>query len=648
VRYLERPTGGEAAATGRALKANDGRIVALDIDSRLEIHFDTLCLRRYLDSGRAHLSADTVTLRLMARLDSLRAAVAAVPAAIEALQATFKAFADTRAAVAKSALFNQQLQVSSTKLLHIVRPLRIAIQTRLSKGGLDRDAARAATEHLMLPLYAGPEPYDWTVLSALLNQEISATDAELIAHQGTASYSLEVRAHLLDQKGGSVALALPGHNDEEEGALVPFERFQFALSDEQRQLYQRADSLARTIDSVRSIGEGLEAQLKAEVAGLRAKLEPLAARALEAAKPIQGRVLALARWSNPELAAAWLQSIATELDKDPAGAPAREAWIGLLAAVNETRVDFQALQQFGALKAELEGATADQAMDAILQRADAIRHLVTPGGSTSGDVVLLRALNARVWQDRIQRIDTFLKALQTLKPPLRQLIVNDPKGPVAEVRDLIVALQSAATTLQGVTQDALDVVASALTLSRTVLATSLPEPKGQRRLQLTAPLDTRIELEGVRSPRHENDVVSVEYRFFDGDEQLPGGWKDTFRLRVFGWRSRVVAGLAFAIRQREASWQPGAAVSWHFSHRGWPNAGEAGTGDAAGLGQVNVGITTINLHFDNAQAIELGIGPSIGLLDNRLIAGGGWNLQVSKDHLYGFISLRLFNLVDRH
>jgi hypothetical protein len=219
---------------------------------------------------------------------------------------------------------------------------------------------------------------------------------------------------------------------------------------------------------------------------------------------------------------------------------------------------------------------------------------------------------------------------------------------VAEVRDLIVALQSAATTLQGVTQDALDVVASALTLSRAVLATSLPEPKGQRRLQLTAPLDTRIELEGVRSPRHENDVVSVEYRFFDGDEQLPGGWKDTFRLRVFGWRSRVVAGLAFAIRQREASWQPGAAVSWHFSHRGWPNAGEAGTGDAAGLGQVNVGITTINLHFDNAQAIELGIGPSIGLLDNRLIAGGGWNLQVSKDHLYGFISLRLFNLVDRH
>lgn len=644
VRYVEYPTGGKAATTGRPLKANDGRIVAVDVDSRIEIHFDTLCLRRYLDVGRAALNGDEKAIRLIARLDSLRAAVAGIPAAIQALKETFATFTDLQAGQATSQKFDQQLRASSGKLLRIVKPLRLAIQARLSEGGLETDAARAATEELMRPLYAGPEPYDWTVLSVLLNREITATDSEVATHLGKSSYGLEVRAHLLDQNGRGFPLAMPGHNREEEGALVPFERFQFALSEDQSVLYERADSLAKTIDSVRSLGEGFATQLKTDFASLQEKLEPLVARAAEAAKPIESRAIALTRWTNPDVATAWLQSVVGALDKDSAGPAARAAWDSLLAALGETRADLEALQQFGALSAELHGATADEAMDAILGRADALRHLIAPGSTTGGDAVLLRALNAEVWRDRIHRVDSFLRAVQTLKQPLRQQILNDPKGPVAEVRELIVALQSAATTLQGITQEGLNVVANALGLPRTLLATSLPEPRGQLRVKLTAPLDTRIELQGVRGTRHENDVVSIEYRFFDGEKPLPRGWKDTFRLRVFGWRSRVVAGLAFAVQEHHELWRPGAAVSWHFSHRAWPNASEAGTGDAAGLGQVSFGLTTINLHFDNAQAVELGIGPSIGLLDNRLIAGGGWNLQVSRDHLYGFVSLRLLNI----
>jgi hypothetical protein len=645
VRYVEFPAGGRAETTGRALKANDGRIVAVDVDSRIEIHFDTLCLRRYLDAGRAALSSDEKAIRLIARLDSLRAAVAGIPGAILALKETFAAFTALGAGEATSQKFEQQLRASSGKLLRIVKPLRLAIQARLSEGGLDTDAARAATAELMRPLYTGPpEGYDWAVLSELLNREIIATDAEVAAHLGKGSYALEVRAYLLDRNGHGIPLALPGHNREEEGALIPFQRFQFALSEDQEVLYERADSLAMTIDSVRSLGEGLATQLRDDFASVQERLEPLLARAAEAAKPIESQAVALTRWANPDVAKAWLQSIVSTLDKDEAGPAARAAWDDLVVALSETRADLEALQQFGALSDELHGATADKAMDAILRRANALRHLTAAGETSGSDAILLRSLNAEIWRDRIKRVDSFLRAVQTLKQPLRQQILNDPKGPVAEVRELIVALQSAATTLQGITQEGLNVIANALGLPRTLLATSLPEPKGQLRLGLTAPLDTRIQLQGIREARHENDIVSIEYRFFDGDKPLPRSWKDTFRLRVFGWRSRVVAGLAFAVQEHHDLWRPGAAVSWHFSHRGWPSGSEAGTGDPAGLGQVSFGLTTINLHFDNAQAVELGIGPSIGLFDNRLIAGGGWNLQVSQDHLYGFISLRLLNI----
>jgi len=85
-------------------------------------------------------------------------------------------------------------------------------------------------------------------------------------------------------------------------------------------------------------------------------------------------------------------------------------------------------------------------------------------------------------------------------------------------------------------------------------------------------------------------------------------------------------------------------VSWIFTHRGWPRGPNRGLGDPAGLGQIGIGLTAMNLHFESDEAIELGVGPSLSFLGDRLIVGGGWNLQAHGDHLYALLSIRLLDI----
>jgi hypothetical protein len=186
-------------------------------------------------------------------------------------------------------------------------------------------------------------------------------------------------------------------------------------------------------------------------------------------------------------------------------------------------------------------------------------------------------------------------------------------------------------------------VGRVLGLPPALLATDLPEPAGLRRRAIETDLATDIRLTDICAARRENDEVRVEYRFFAGERQIANR-TDRFHLRLFGWRSRVSAGLAFAVRENTDTWRPGAAVSWIFTRAGWPKGDNRGLGNRSGLGRIGLGLTTVNLHFESAESIELGIGPSLSLLGDRVIVGGGWNLQAHGDHLYALLSVRLLDV----
>jgi hypothetical protein len=57
------------------------------------------------------------------------------------------------------------------------------------------------------------------------------------------------------------------------------------------------------------------------------------------------------------------------------------------------------------------------------------------------------------------------------------------------------------------------------------------------------------------------------------------------------------------------------------------------------------GITAFVLDFDPSQSFELGVGPSLGILNGMLHAGIGWNLFVTEHRPYAFLSLDFLQTV---
>jgi len=636
VRYVEWAERGPLAQSGRPLPALQATEYGVDINSRIQIAVDTACLIAYLDRQAAGPAPSARSRALRSRVDSLVAILGAVPTAIEQLQQTFDAYA--RGGAEAGPVFQERLQTSSTTIRRILRALQAAIQARLEAGDSTRaDASRAAKADFDAVLSGGGAlPYDWPVLRALINREIELTRADLDQFHRTAGYALELRAHLLSGKG-QYPVGLAGYNDETPCAETRVEPIELEISPEQAQLFQQAESLEHRIGAVRGVGNVVVGSVSADLDRIRPELDTLAGRAARAAAPVAAAGRSLVRWTRGDTLRLWTEGLSTALSRDPKGAAVKATLDSLADGLAQANADLDALRSFGSLKDQLAGVSAQTAMQAILARVEQIRRL------TNDDAAPIRALQPATWVARAALVKRLAVQLGQLPPQLRDRIRSDPRGPVRDLETLGRALQQAADSLAGVSQDALGLLGRVLGLPPALLAANLPEPAGVRRRAVGAGLGTEIELTRICAARRENDVVQVEYRFFAGEQPI-GGWTDRFRLRVFGLRSRVGAGLAFAIRQHTDTWRPGAAVSWIFTHRNWPRGPNRGLGDAAGLGQLGLGLTAVNLHFESDEAIELGIGPSLTFLGDRIVVGGGWNLQAHGNHLYGLLSIRLLDL----
>lgn len=635
LRYTEWPERGPLARDGRPLPPVQGAEYGVDVNSRIQIVVDTLCLLAFLDQQKGGPDTSGTARLLSLRIDSLSAALGAVPTAIDQLQGTFDAYA--KGAVA-AAGFRDQLKISSTTIRRILGALQGAIQARLEGGGSTGiDAARQSKEE-MVPILSGggAQGYDWEALRRLIDREIRLTRAELDQFHRTSGYSLELRAHLLSGKG-QYPVPLAGYNDEAPCAETRIEPIELDISPEQAELFQRAESLEHRIGAVRGVGNVIVASVSADLERIRPELDSLAGRARRAAGPVAASGRSLLRWTKPGALRTWTEGLSTALSRDPRGAPVSATLDSLSEALEEVGADLEALESIGSLKDQLAGASAQTAMQLILDRVGQLRRL------TRDDAAAIRALQPATWVARAQLADRLMERVSELRGGLAARLRDDPAGPLRDIAALRRTLRQAADSLEGVSQDALALLARVLGLPPALLAANLPEPAGVQRRVVGPGLGTEIALTRICAARRENDVVQVEYRFFAGERPI-GGWTDRFRLRVFGLRSRVAAGLAFAVRQHTDTWRPGAAVSWVFTHSRWPRGSNRGLGDAAGLGRIGLGLTAVNLHFESDEAIEVGIGPSLSLLGDRLIVGGGWNLQAHGDHLYGLLSIRLLDI----
>jgi hypothetical protein len=644
-RYVEWPERGPGADSGRKLPPMNGAEYGVDINSRIHITADTACLLKLLgQSGGQIAGAGAGALR--GRIEALTRMVGAIPKAAEQLEQTFKAYA--RRGIDPDSVFRpafiSQAHASSRAIMAILGPLQEAIRSRFEASGMASDEAASQASQEIDPVLAGAAvaqketkiPYDWDAAQSLIDREIRLARADLDKLHGSTAYQLEVRAHLLTGKG-QYPVALSGYNDEAQCAETRVDPFEFAVSPAQAALYQQAESLEHQIGTTKSLGDVVFKSVLADFERVRPTFESLWTRASQAAAPVAAAGKALLRWSKGDALDVWITGVGDALSRDAEGKAVKASLDTLAAEITSLNTDLEALRAFASFKDELAGASALTAMQSILGRFDQLRQITKDGAAP------LRALQPATWSRRVELTSRSIKQVRALPPGLRDRIRNDPKGPVRDIELLADAVTQVRDSLKGISQEALDLVARLVGLPPALIAKDLPEPAGLRRRALGAGLDTDVQLTRICAKRQENDVVQIEYRFFAGDRPI-SGWSDRFRLRVFGWRSRVAAGLAFAIRVHTDTWRPGASVSWVFTHSRWPKDASRGLGSSLGLTQFGIGLTAVNLHFESDEAIELGLGPSLSILGDRIIAGIGWNLQAHDDHLYGLISVRLLDL----
>ncbi len=639
IQYQEWPERGPAVKGGRPLAGSLGTDYGVDINSRIEIKVDTLCLQTFLDTRSGSRSRSRASVTLRARLGSLSEIVRSIPLAIHQLENTFAVYQDTSGR--SDSLFRERLRTSSTTIRRTLVGLRGAIQSRLEETGLSKTTAEVTAGDEVAAAFAGPEKmgYDWEVIGRLLDREIQLAQSTLEVEHAAQPYAVELRAHLVTAKG-QFPIPVAGYNDEAPCLPTRIEPIQLELSSEQAAVYQEAESLEKQLGVVRGIGDVVVTSVLRDIDRIRPALESLVTRAERATVPAAAAARSLLRWKDPEALRRWVQGLGNELGQDPKGAALRTTLDSLSTVAQGVDAGLNALRSLGALRQDLEGATARNAMVTILANVSPV--LMLKEGSAAALTVLL----PDTWNDHAGLAARALTLAGELRPQLRERVRNDARGPVADIRAARTALTEAARSLQDVSRDAIELVGRVLGLPPALVAADLPEPVGLKRRTVGGGLETNIRLTDICTTRQENDEVRVEYRFFAG-EQLIASRSDRFHLRLYGWRSRVSAGLAFALRKNTETWRPGAAVSWIFTRSGWPTGDNLGMGDPTGLRRVGFGLTTVNLHFESDESIELGIGPSLSFLNDRIIIGGGWNLQAHGDHLYALLSVRLLD-VDRN
>lgn len=629
VRYMEMPERGPHAQTGRPIKGRSGSVYGVDINSTIHLSVDTLCLLSRLDERNSGAADQPARLALARRMDSLTSVLGQIPIAIKQLQETFDAYARGPVALAD---FEAKLDTSSTTIQRILRTLRSAIRARLESEGVAPAQAERQSARDLDPVLSD-EGYDWDALRQLLDRELRSVAADLDRLRRGEAYQVEVRSHLLTSKG-QFPVPLAGYNEEAPCAETRVEPIQLAPSPDQAALYQHAESLEKTIGEVRGIGQVVVAQVSADVERVRPQVDTLLTRAEHAVAPVVEAGKGALRWADPPTFSRWLEGLA--LGGGSKEVDARRALDSLGTELGNVSADIDLVRSLVTLRDDLRGATAIEGMQAVVARAQLLRQTRL----RIGDV-----LRPSGWKNHADLSARLAARIGQLGAALRDRIRNDPNGPMPDVERLRGALLQAADSLRGVSEDGVKAVSQLLGLPPALLAADLPEPAGLHRRAIGAGLETDIQLTRICAERHENDAVQVEYRFFAGDKPIAGaGWTDRFRLRIYGWSARFAAGLAFAVRQHTDVWRPGAAVSWIFTHAGWPSGTKLGAGDALGLGRVGLGLTAVNLHFESAEAIELGLGPTLSLIGDRVIVGGGWNLQAHGDHLYGLLSVRLLDI----
>jgi hypothetical protein len=161
-----------------------------------------------------------------------------------------------------------------------------------------------------------------------------------------------------------------------------------------------------------------------------------------------------------------------------------------------------------------------------------------------------------------------------------------------------------------------------------------------RVLALDEDINSYINLTKICGKRSKGDLLYVRTKLYRGNTELESQTA-VFMIDILGWHSDAYASLAFTQRVETGGWIPYPSYSWILGfERRTPNK------LLEGLGTIfnGIGISTVGLDFSDEKEFEIGLAPTLSLLNNRIFMGYGWNMQASSNPGFFYISVRLLDI----
>jgi len=652
VRYRERGEGGPARDGGRTLRT-EGRLYAgIDINNTVDIEIDGPRLQAAIVEILPQEDLSPELKSVLEQLTILVRAADRIEPALQETEATFQAYFEAELArrsegsealvAAKDQAFQKQAAVMGTEIRALIETLGEAATRRFQEQGVPAAAKKA--EEVTDRVLSGPAlffGYDWDALHAAYAAEIHYVEGKLGANAENIGLMIRIVGHRVARNGATVAIHLPGYNEVEIGPVEHYRKVRFEVPPEQAELLAKYEELAQKTEEAASFGEAFVAMLRADFEVRRPEVEALLESARGAADDVVSSAEGLKKWADPTTRAAWVATVRADLEQTDQGKKVLEAWESVETVIQESRDDLAALREYANLSARIRGADAEKAMSRILELLRGFSAVAQGSTSSPG----FRALVPETWGARFDRLRAFLEAVEQLAAPLKARLEAED-GPFGDLERLRESIENAVAELETVSSSAREWFLGLFRAPPILEAADFPEPKGQKALKLgTEDPSTSFDLRTIKEGRAPDDEIWLKYEFLRGEEEIGNAtWTDKFRIRVFGWQDRYVAGLAFTKQHSTDTWEPTATLSWLLFRRGWPKAeddlGLRGLGGFDGFS--GFGLSTMPLDYDEGQSVEVGIGPAVSFINHRILLGYGWNLQVETNRELVFFSIRIF------
>jgi hypothetical protein len=633
VTYTEYPVGGYQVDKGRSLSTDGSANYGIDINSKIAIKIDNNKLRESISPLLLSQEDRKYADDLIVVLDKLTTVSKTVEAAVFQTTDTISSY-QIAVKTGNDQEFKAKAKLMANTIKKLMGTLREARLNRLLLDGVPKKDAELLSKTMFTSvLQRGNDPYNWNALGALFSEEITASQKNYDKIMLKLGAQLEIKAYLMSKDGQIIPVYVPGYNTVETGPAAYYTKMKYEVPQDQIDIYKKNVELAKSIGEAKDVGEALIKQIEVEFATQIATINQLSSSVDSELKSEWVKFTALAKWKDVKLLEAWQDSIKAELNKTQQG-------IKVIEQITVVKEDIAKINNFADFLKELsEVHNTLGKMDSV-QALQYIVGMVKKYSDLNDGSNPIAAITQNAWVKYKGDITTLITDVEKLDSATQILLKSG--GPIDDLKALIGPIDKIVAALGGNNEDLVSLFSKLLGISPAVMAADLPVPKGLKHVDVNADMNTSIDLTTIKQSRTENDTLEIQYKIFHGDQAIGDIWTDRFKMRVFGWYDNFFAGLAFVQQNNQNSWKPTATLSWIISHRSWPNSKESGLSGIEGFEIFSgLGITTMPLNFTGNQNVEVGLAPTISLLNNRLLFGYGVDLQASRNVGFCFFSIRL-------